>query len=143
MDPDKLRAALAKQKIAVAANDPILDVGTICEIALAEAVVPIRARLEGLGEHVAHAADEAVSRGKRAAEDIVTSASEWIAEHFKAQAGELTARVIDDIVEHVDGKLDRAERAQRMAMRAAWVAAGACVASVAAVAGIVLAAHVG
>jgi hypothetical protein len=117
MEPAKLREGLRKQGIHVAEGDPVLELVSICEIALAETVQVIERITKQEADRVAAASTRAVADAENVSEKLVTEAGIWAETRIKA-AGEAAAAMV---IREIRSDLLKAQRASRTAISAAWI----------------------
>jgi hypothetical protein len=117
MEPAKLREGLRKQGIHVAEGDPVLELVSICEIALAETVQVIERITKQQADRVAAASTRAVADAENVSEKLVTEAGIWAETRIKA-AGEAAAAMV---IREIRSDLLKAQRASRTAISAAWI----------------------
>jgi hypothetical protein len=117
MEPAKLREGLRKQGIHVAEGDPVLELVSICEIALAETVQVIERITKQQADRVAAASTRAVADAENVSEKLVTEAGMWAETRIKA-AGEAAAAMV---IREIRSDLLKAQRASRTAISAAWI----------------------
>lgn len=119
MDSAKLREALRKQGIFVHESDPVLDMGIICELAMADTLRTIEGMVKAAADRTSAAAAQSVDASKAAGEAIVTQGAAFLVEQVREAAREATAAMLTELRREVV----RAERAGRVAVRIAWATA--------------------
>ena len=136
MERDRLIAKVAKETgVSLDRADPLLAAATINRILLDEALAELQRALRTSGDRVAAACVQQIEVSKTAAAALITDAGVWSAERLREAAAEASNAVIERLREETA----KAQRAGRIALRAAWAAAGIGGIAVAATAGFWLA----
>jgi hypothetical protein len=136
MERDSLIAEIAKETgIRLDPADPLLAAATINRILLDEALAELQRVVRTSGDQVAAASVQQIEAAKAAAAALITDAGAWSAERLREAAAEASNAVI----ERLQDETAKAQRAGRIALRAAWAAAGIGGLAVAATAGFWLA----
>ena len=116
MDRAKLRDSLRREGLYVAEGDPVLELAAICEVALADTLKVIERVTKQQADRVTAASTQAVVDARKEAELLINEAGDWIENRIKA-AGEAAAA---SVITSVRQETERAERAMRVSVRAAW-----------------------
>jgi len=135
MEPAKLREALRKQGIYVHESDPVLELGAICQLAVADTVNAIEGLNKAAADRITAAAAQHIEAARQSAAAIITEAGRWSAEQLSEAAAEVSASILKELRPEVM----RAEAAARLSVRMAWVTGGISAVAVAGVAGFWLA----
>jgi len=135
MESAKLREALRKQGIYVHESDPILEIGAICQLAVADTVNAIEGLNKVAADRISAAAAQHIEAARQSAAAIITEAGRWSADQLRETAGEISASLLKELRQEVT----RAEAAARRSARMAWVTGGISAVAVAGVAGFWLA----
>jgi hypothetical protein len=119
IDREQLAADLSRAHgIRIDPDDPVLVAALLNRRLLDEAISALEAAVRASADRITAAAAQQVDGAKETAAILVTRAGEWSAERLRIAAQEAGA----DLVERISEQADRAERAGRAAMRAAWIA---------------------
>jgi hypothetical protein len=136
MERDRLIAEIAKETgIRLDRADPLLAAATINRILLDEALAELHRAVRTSGDQASVVCLQQLEAAKAAAAALITDAGVWSAERLREAAAEASNTVIERLREETAN----AQRAGRMALRAAWAAAGIGGLAVAATAGFWLA----
>ena len=117
MEPDQVIAAVRKETgIKLNAADPVLAAAAINGVLLDAALTKLGHSIEAaLGKFAAlNSQNEAAA--KRAASEVINSAADWLGTRFKETAQEATAEMLVEMRQETA----RAEKASRIAVRAAY-----------------------
>lgn len=121
MERDRLIAEIARETgISLDRADPLLAAATINRILLDEALAELQRAMRTSGAQVSAACVQQIELAKTAAAALITDAGVWSAERLKEAAAEASNAVIERLQEQTS----KAQRAGRIALRAAWTAAG-------------------
>ena len=135
MTKEKLLEALRKRGIFTTLDDPLLQSGMVFDALLTQALTSFDAADKAAAERIRLACisglDEAKKVGIRQAQVAIDQA----ATRMKSAGNEITAMMIGEFQE----ERKRADRAGKLALRAAMVSAGAAVVSIAGLVGVLLA----
>ncbi len=131
MDRARLLETLRARGLYLSEHDPVLEVATICEVALADAVASLKESTREQADRITAAAVQATEAARGAASSVVTRAGDWSADRLKTAADEAARTVLQRITDEAD----RAERACRAARRASTIAILGCLGVLAAAAG--------
>jgi CHASE3 domain sensor protein len=119
IDREQLAADLSRAHgIRIDPDDPVLVAALLNRRLLDEAISALEATVRASADRITAAAALQVDGAKETAAILVTRAGEWSAERLRIAAQEAGT----DLVERISEQADRAERAGRAAMRAAWIA---------------------
>ena len=119
IDREQLAADLSRaHAIRIDPDDPVLVAALLNRRLLDEAISALEAAVRASADRITAAAALQVDGAKETAAILVTRAGEWSAERLRIAAQEAGA----DLVERISEQADRAERAGRAAVRAAWIA---------------------
>jgi hypothetical protein len=136
MERDRLIAEIAKETgIRLDRADPLLAATVINRILLDEALSELQRALRTSEDRVSAACVQQIEAAKAAAAALITDAGVWSAERLREAAAEATNAVIERLREETA----KTQRAGRIALRAAWAAAGIGSLAVAATGGFWLA----
>jgi CHASE3 domain sensor protein len=135
MEPAKLREALRKQGIYVHESDPVLELGAICELAVADTVKAIDGLNKTAADRITAAAAQHIEAARQSASALITEAGRWSAEQLREAAGEISASILKELRPEVM----KAEAAARRSVRMAWLTGGIGAVALAGVAGFWLA----
>jgi CHASE3 domain sensor protein len=135
MQPAKLREALRKQAIYVHESDPVLEIGAICELAVADTVKAIEGLNKAAADRISAAAAQHIEAARQSAAAIITEAGRWSADQLRETAAEISTSILKELRLQVM----RTEAAARLSVRMAWVTGGISVVALAGVAGFWLA----
>jgi CHASE3 domain sensor protein len=135
MEPAKLREALRKQGIYVHESDPVLELGAICELAVADTVKAIEGLNKTAADRITAAAAQHIEAARQSASALITEAGRWSAEQLREAAGEISASILKELRPEVM----RAEAAARQSVRVAWLTGGISAVALAGIAGFWLA----
>jgi hypothetical protein len=135
MHPGKLREALRKQGIHVHESDPILDMAAICDAVMADTLQAIDGMMKAAADRTSAAAAQTVEASKQTAESIVSEGAAFVVEQVREAIREAAAAMLADLRRETA----RAERAGRIAARAAWATVSVGAIALAGVAGFLLA----
>ena len=135
MDPAKLREALRKQGIHVHESDPIMEIGAICQLAVADTVNAIEGLNKAAADRISAASSQHIEAARQSAAALITEAGTWSAERLRDAAGEISASILKEL----RPQMMRAEAAARLSVRMAWLTAGIGAVALAGVAGFWLA----
>ncbi|MCW3476245.1 hypothetical protein [Limobrevibacterium gyesilva] len=120
MDREQLVAELGKAYgIRVDPDDPILVAALLNRGLLDEAIADLAVAVRASADRITAAAAQQVDGARETAASLVTRAGEWSAERLKMAAQEAGT----DLVDRMREQADRAERAGRTALWAAWIIA--------------------
>jgi hypothetical protein len=121
MERDRLIAEIARETdISLDRADPLLAAATINRILLDEARTELQRAVRTLGDQVSAACLQQIEAAKAAAAALITDAGVWSAERLREAAAEASNAVIERVREETA----KAQRAGRVALCAAWAAAG-------------------
>jgi CHASE3 domain sensor protein len=135
MEPAKLREALRKQGIHVHEGDPVLELGAVCELAVADTVKAIDGLNKTAADRITAAAAQHIEAARQSASALITEAGRWSAEQLREAAGEISASILKELRPEVM----RAEAAARQSVRVAWLTGGISAVALAGIAGFWLA----
>jgi len=135
MESAKLREALRKQGIYVHEGDPILEIGAICQLAVADTVNAIEGLNKAAADRITAAAAQHIEAARQSAAALITEAGTWSAEQLRETAGEISASLLKELRQEVT----KAEAAARLSVRMAWLTGGISVVALAGFAGFWLA----
>jgi CHASE3 domain sensor protein len=135
MEPARLREALRKQGIYVHEGDPVLEVGAICQLAVADTVKAIEGLNKAAADRISAAAAQHIEAARQSAAAIITEAGRWSADQLRETAAEISTSILKELRLQVM----RTEAAARLSVRMAWVTGGISVVALAGVAGFWLA----
>ena len=135
MDHRALRDVLRKQGIFVHENDPVLDVAAICDAAMADTLKAIEGVVKAAADRTSAAASQAVEAAKQNGEAVVSQGAAFMVEQFGEAVRGATAAMLAELRQETA----RAERAGRVAVRAAWGTGCVGAVALAGVAGVVVA----
>lgn len=116
MDPRKLREALRKQGIFVHESDPILDMATICDVAMADSLKAIEGVVKAAADRTSAAAAQTIDASRKAGDALINQGATFLIEHFREVTREATATMLAQL----HRETAKAERASRTAVRIAW-----------------------
>lgn len=131
MDAARLRETLRRQGVYVHQDDPVLEVASICELAMAESLKAIEASNRAAADRITAASVQHLQAAREAAAMLVTEAGTWAAEHLRAAAAEIGT----SIKKEVQVEANRVTRAASLSVRIAWSVAAFFAAAFAAVVG--------
>ena len=121
MERDRLIAEIAKETgIRLDRVDPLLAAATINRILLDEALAELQRAVRTSGDQVSASCVQQIETAKAAAAALITDAGVWSAERLREAAAEASNAVIERVREETA----KARRAGRVALCAAWAAAG-------------------
>ena len=135
MQPARLREALRRQGIHVHEGDPVLDVGVICQLAVADTVNAVEGPNKAAADRITAAAAQHIEAARQSAAALITEAGTWSAEQLRETAGEISASLLKELRQEVT----KAEPAARLSVRMAWLTGGISVVALAGFAGFWLA----
>ena len=78
MEPAKLREALRKQGIYVHESDPILEIGAICELAVADTVKAIEGLNKAAADRISAASSQHIEAARQSAAALITEAGTMV-----------------------------------------------------------------
>jgi hypothetical protein len=120
MDKDQLLAAVSRATgVTVHPADPVLATAAINEILLDNVLAKFDRLVKAQADRVTAASTQAVVDAKKEAELLLTEGGEWAEARIKGAGQEAAAMVLADLRQETA----KAERASRVAVRAAWVTA--------------------
>lgn len=135
MDAARLRETLRRQGVYVHQDDPVLEVASICELAMADSLKAIEASNRAAADRITAASVQHLQAAHEFAAALVTEAGTWAADHLRIAAAEIGA----SIKKEVQVEASRVTRAASLSVRLAWSVAAFFAAAFAAVAGFWLA----
>lgn len=135
MESAKLREALRKQGIYVHEDDPVLDVGAICQLAVADTVNAIEGLNKAAVDRISAASSQHIEAARQSAAALITEAGTWSAEQLREAAGQISASLLKELRQEVI----KAEAAARLSVRMAWLTGGIGAIALAGLAGFWLA----
>jgi len=135
MDQAKLREGLRKAGLYVAEGDPVLELAAICELALTDTVRVIERITKAQADRVIAASAQSVVDAEKKAEALLNEGGVWAENRIK-EAGQEAAKLV---LFELRQEAARAERASRIAIRAAWTAAAVGFVTLSGLAGMLLA----
>ena len=117
MEPDQVIAAVRKETgIKLSAADPVLAAAAINGVLLDAALAKLGHSMEtALGKFAALGSQNEAA-AKRAASEVINGAADWLGTRFKETAQEATAEMLTEMRRETA----RAEKASRVAVRAAY-----------------------
>jgi hypothetical protein len=118
MDQAKLREGLRKAGLYIAEGDPVLELA-ICELALTDTVRVIERITKAQADRVIAASAQSVVDAEQRAAWLINKGGVWAEDRIK-EAGQEAANLV---LFELRQETAKAERASRIAIRAAWVAA--------------------
>jgi len=138
MDKEQLQAELSRiHGCRLGEDDPILMMGTIYQLCLAEGVAEIRKAVDAAQDQISAGQAQQIATAKETAGKIITDAAVYAADRLRAAGDEAAGIVIAAARE----QMAKAETARRAVTAAAYLACGAVALGLAAGAGFLLAAR--
>ncbi len=131
MDAARLRETLRRQGVYVHQDDPVLEVASICELAMADSLKAFEASNRAAADRIPAASVQHLQAAREAAAVLVTEAGTWAADHLRAAAAEIGT----SIKKEVQLEANRVTRAASVSVRIAWSVAAFFAAAFAAVVG--------
>jgi hypothetical protein len=118
MNAEQLVAEIARETgIKLSTADPVLASAAINEILLNQALAKLDRLVKAQVDRVTAASAQAVIDAKKEAETLLSEGGEWAQARIKAAVEAAGAVVLTDLRQETA----KAERARRVAVRAAWV----------------------
>ena len=127
-----LATIAAETGIRVGEDDPVLTVAAINKVLLEAAIGRLEQVVKAAADQVTAASAQHLADAKREAELLITGGGEAVAERLKAAGEAVTAATLMQLRQETA----RAEKASRVAVRAAWTMAALTAITVSGLAGI-------
>ena len=101
MQPARLREALRRQGIHVHEDDPVLEVGAICQLAVADTVNAIEGLNKAAADRISAASTQHIEAARQSAAALITEAGTWSAEQLREAAVEISASLLKELRQEV------------------------------------------
>jgi hypothetical protein len=117
MDKDQLRAAVSRATgVMIDPADPVLVTAAITQLSFDEALAKLDRQVKAQADRMIAASAQTLGDAKKEAELLLTEGGEWAEGRIKAAGESAAAMVLADLQQETA----KAERASRVAVRAAW-----------------------
>jgi hypothetical protein len=97
MEPARLREALRKQGIYVHEGDPVLEVGAICQLAVADTVNAIEGLNKAAADRISAASSQHIEAARQSAAALITEAGQWSADQLRETAAEIFTSILKEL----------------------------------------------